>query len=196
LTALRKCESEGADLVGICNGHGPLLRYSVDELVGGYKKWSEKALAKAKANVVVFYTAEYGFSDRLSQSVARGLTKTDTEVVMMDLLSADAQELIEATKHAAGIVLLSPPSAGAANDQLANIIGAVDAKQSFFIAESYGGEDEPVDLLARKIAELGVTEAFAPLKVTSEPSEGTYQLFEEAGTDLGQLLTKRRRSPT
>jgi flavin reductase (DIM6/NTAB) family NADH-FMN oxidoreductase RutF len=192
LTALRKCESEGADFVGICNGHGPLLRYNVDELVGGYKKWSEKALAKAKANVVVFYTAEYGFSDRLSQSVARGLTKTDTEVVMMDLLSADAQELIEATKHAAGIVLLSPPSAGAANDQLANIIGAVDAKQSFFIAESYGGEDEPVDLLARKIAELGVTEAFAPLKVTSEPSEGTYQLFEEAGTDLGQLLTKKK----
>ena len=49
LTALRKCESEGADFVGICNGHGPLLRYNVDELVGDYKKWSESALAKAKA---------------------------------------------------------------------------------------------------------------------------------------------------
>jgi flavorubredoxin len=54
-------------------------------------------LAKAKANVAVFYTAEYGFSDRLSQSIARGLTKTETEVVMMDLLSADSQELIETT---------------------------------------------------------------------------------------------------
>ena len=192
LTALRKCESEGADFVGICNGHGPLLRYNVDELVGDYKKWSESALAKAKANVAVFYTAEYGFSDRLSQSIARGLTKTETEVVMMDLLSADSQELIETTKHAAGIVLLSPPRAGPANEQLANIIGAVDAKQKFFIAESYGGEDEPVDLLAKKLAELGVTEAFSPLKVTSDPTEGTYQLFEEAGTDLGQLLTKKK----
>ena len=35
LTALRKCASEGADFVGICNGHGPLLRFNVDELVGG-----------------------------------------------------------------------------------------------------------------------------------------------------------------
>ena len=192
LTALRKCESEGADFVGICNGHGPLLRYNVDELVGDYKNWSEKALAKAKASVAVFYTAEYGFSDRLSQSIARGLTKTETEVIMMDLLTADAQELIETAKHASGVVLLSPPSSGPANDQLANIIGAVHGKQNFFVAESYGGEDEPVDPLARKFAELGVTEAFSPLKVTSEPTEGTYQLYEEAGTDLGQLLTKKK----
>jgi len=192
LTALRKCESEGADFVGICNGHGPLLRYNLDELVGDYQKWSELALAKAKANVAVFYTSDYGFSDRLSQSIARGLTKTDTEVVMMDLNNAEAQELIETTKHATAVVLLSPPSSGPANEQLANIIGAVHAKQKFFIAESYGGADEPVDLLARKIAELGVVEAFAPLKVTADPTEGTYQLFEEAGTDLGQVLTKKQ----
>jgi hypothetical protein len=163
----------------------------LDELVGDYQKWSELALAKAKANVAVFYTSDYGFSDRLSQSIARGLTKTDTEVVMMDLNNAEAQELIETTKHATAVVLLSPPSSGPANEQLANIIGAVHAKQKFFIAESYGGADEPVDLLARKIAELGVVEAFAPLKVTADPTEGTYQLFEEAGTDLGQVLTKK-----
>ena len=47
-------------------------------------------------------------------------------------------------------------------------------------------------MLAKKLAELGVTEAFSPLKVTSDPTEGTYQLFEEAGTDLGQLLTKKK----
>ena len=192
LTALRKCESEGADFVGICNGHGPLLRYNLDELVGDYQKWSELALAKAKANVAVFYTSDYGFSDRLSQSIARGLTKTDTEVVMMDLNNAEAQELIETTKHATAVVLLSPPASGPANEQLANIIGAVYAKQKFFIAESYGGADEPVDLLARKIAELGLVEAFSPLKVTADPTEGTYQLFEEAGTDLGQVLTKKQ----
>ena len=77
-------------------------------------------------------------------------------------MSADSQELIETTKHAAGDRLLSPPRAGPANEQLANIIGAVDAKQKFFIAESYGGEDEPVDLLAKKLAELGVPRLFPP----------------------------------
>ena len=45
--------------MGICNGHGPLLRFNVDELVGGYKRWSEDALEKAKAKTAVFYTSDY-----------------------------------------------------------------------------------------------------------------------------------------
>ena len=35
--------------MGICNGHGPLLRFNVDELIGDYQKWSEDALLKAKS---------------------------------------------------------------------------------------------------------------------------------------------------
>lgn len=58
-----KCEFEGVDFVGICNGYGLLLWYNVDEFVGDYKKWSESALVKVKVNVVVFYIVEYGFSD-------------------------------------------------------------------------------------------------------------------------------------
>jgi len=112
LTALRKCEAESADYIGICNGHGPLLFNNVDTLVGGYKKWSEDALEKAQATTAVFYTSDYGFSDRLSQSVARGLTKAEVEVVMMDMKTTDTQELIEAVGRANGIVLLAPPTSG------------------------------------------------------------------------------------
>ena len=134
LTALRKCESDGAnpldnDFAGICNGHGPLLKFNVEELVGGYKKWSEDALEKAKAATTVFYTSDYGFSDRLSQSIARGLTKADVEVTMMDMNTEDTQELIEAVSKAAGIVLVVPPATGPAHDNLAAIIGNIKSKQ-------------------------------------------------------------------
>ena len=191
LTALRKCASEEADFVGICNGHGPLLRYNVEELVGGYKRWSEDALEKAKAKTAVFYTSDYGFSDRLSQSVARGLCKAEVEVEMMDMNTADTQELIEAVSGAAGIVLLAPPTSGPAHDALAAIVGSCSSKQKLLIGESYGGADEPVDTLAVKFAGLGLAEVVPALRVKETPTEATYQLFEESGTDLGQVLTKK-----
>jgi|Transcript_183 flavorubredoxin/flavin reductase (DIM6/NTAB) family NADH-FMN oxidoreductase RutF len=191
LTALRKCASEEADFVGICNGHGPLLKYNVEELVGGYKRWSEDALEKAKAKTAVFYTSDYGFSDRLSQSVARGLCKAEVEVEMMDMNTADTQELIEAVAGAAGIVLLAPPTSGPAHDALAAIVGSCNKKQKLLIGESYGGADEPVDTLAVKFAGLGLAEVVPALRVKEAPTEATYQLFEESGTDLGQVLTKK-----
>ena len=191
LTALRKCKSEEADFVGVCNGHGPLLRFNVDELIGDYQRWSEDALEKAKANTVVFYTSDYGFSDRLSQSVARGLTKADVEVTMMDMNTADTQEIIEAVGHATGIVLLAPPTEGPAHDALAAIVGSCGKKQKILIGESYGGADEPVDTMAVKFASLGLAEVVPALRVKEDPSEATYQLFEESGTDLGQVLTKK-----
>lgn len=63
----------------IAVGHGPILRRNVAHLVGKYSAWSEEALKKAQAVVSLFYVSDYGFNDRLAQSIARGLTKTDVE---------------------------------------------------------------------------------------------------------------------
>ena len=47
----------------IANGHGPVLRHNLEELVGRYKSWSE-SVGKAAASVAVLYSSDYGFSDR------------------------------------------------------------------------------------------------------------------------------------
>jgi len=195
LTALRKCEADGVKLSTVCTGHGPILQRNSEELIGDYKKWSEKALEKAKSSVVVFYTADYGFSDRLSQSIARGVVKTDCEVAMLDLSTCDAQQIVEEVGRASGIVLLAPPNAKEEiQDNVGVLIGAVKpGKQKILVCESYGGDDEPVDPLMRKFAEIGLQESQSPLKCQSSPTEGTYQLYEEAGTDLGQLLTQKEK---
>lgn len=52
--------------------------------------WSEE-VSKAPTNVLVLYASDYGFSDRLSQSLAAGITKAGVATEMMDLLSADPQ---------------------------------------------------------------------------------------------------------
>jgi len=191
--AAMKRMAELGEIGTIATGHGPLLRHNVVELTGRYKKWSQ-AQAKAETTVAVFYTSDYGWSDRLSQAIAHGITKTGVAVEMMDLRIADLQEVAELVGNAAGIVICSPPSSGtaAANAEAAinTILVAANNKQSFGLCESGGGDDVSIYPLRNKFKELGLKEAFPNILIKETPTEAIYQLCDEAGTDLGQWLTR------
>jgi len=191
LSALKRMGELG-EVKMVANGHGPLLRHNVDELVGRYRKWSQ-AQAKAETSVVVFYVSDYGYSDRMSQALARGITKTGVGVEMIDLKSADPQEVQELVNRSAGIAIGMPPaSSGTAAAAVGTVLAAAKSKQAIGIFESYGGDDEPIDPLLRQFRDLGLKEAFPAIRVKDTPSEATYQLCEEAGTDMGQWLTRDR----
>lgn len=190
ITALKRIAEK--DFSIIATGHGPLLRYNVAELLNKYETWSKQALEKQLATVAVLYVSDYGFSDRLSQTLARGLTKTNTGVEMMDLNIVDIQDMIECVSRCAGVVIMAPPSSGPANKAITTIYAAVKPKQPVVIAESYGGDDEPVDTIVQRFVALGISLALPPLRIKEIPNEATYQQFEEAGTDLGQLLSQKK----
>ena len=191
--AAMKRMAELGEIGTVATGHGPLLRHNVVELTGRYKKWSQ-AQAKAETTVAVFYTSDYGWSDRLSQAIAHGITKTGVAVETMDLRIADLQEARELVGTAAGIVICSPPSSGtaAANAEAAinTILVAANNKQSFGLCESGGGDDASIYPLRNKFKELGLKEAFPNILIKETPTEAIYQLCDEAGTDLGQWLTR------
>jgi flavin reductase (DIM6/NTAB) family NADH-FMN oxidoreductase RutF len=87
------------------------------------------------------------------------------------------------------------PNAGSnANIQaaLSTILGSAKEKQAIGIFETGGGDDEPVDPLLNKFRNLGLTTVFPPIRIKDTPTENTYQLCEEAGTDLGQWVTRDR----
>ncbi|GAB4192486.1 MAG: diflavin flavoprotein [Coleofasciculaceae cyanobacterium] len=191
LSALKRMGELG-EVKTIANGHGPLLRHNVEELVSRYRKWSQ-AQAKAETSVVVFYVSDYGYSDRMSQALARGITKTGVGVEMMDLKSADPQEVQEMVGRAAGIAIAMPPaSSKTAAAAIGTVLAAAKSKQVIGILESYGGDDEPIDPLLNQFRNLGLKEAFPAIRVKDTPTEATYQLCEEAGTDMGQMLTRDR----
>ena len=191
LSALKRMDQLG-EVTMIANGHGPLLRHNVTELVGRYRKWSQ-AQAKAETSVVVFYVSDYGYSDRMSQAVARGITKTGVGVEMIDLKTADPQEVQEMVGRAAGMAIGMPPaSSKIAAAAVGTVLAAAKSKQVVGIFESYGGDDEPIDPLLNQFRNLGLKEAFPSIRVKDTPTEATYQLCEEAGTDMGQLLTRDR----
>ena len=190
LAAMKRMDDLG-EITTVANGHGPLLRHNVTELLHRYRQWSESQ-SKAEKTVVVFYVADYGYGDRLSQALAKGITKTGIGVDMVDLSSADPQEINEMVAHASGIVLGMPPL-NANSDISTNfgtVLAAVNPKQTFGLYESYGGNDEPIDPLRTKFLDLGLREGFKVIKVKDTPSENTYQLCDESGTDLGQTLVQ------
>ncbi|MEO1519835.1 MAG: diflavin flavoprotein [Cyanobacteria bacterium J06633_2] len=196
LGAMKRMDALGS-ITQIATGHGPLLKHNLMELTGRYRSWSQ-AKAKAETTAAVFYISDYGYSDRLSQAIARGITKTGVAVEMMDLKSADPQEVNELVSHASAVIVATPPASGTfANPVQAavnTILAAVKGKQVFGIFECYGGDDEPIDPLLNKFVNLGLKKGFPSIRVKDIPNEQVYQLCEESGTDLGQLLTQQAKN--
>ncbi len=197
LSALKRM-GELPEVVTIAVGHGPVLHHNVGELVDRYRQWSQTK-AKAETTVAIFYVSDYGYSDRLTQALARGINKSGVVVETMDLkLPVDPQEIQKLVSHAAGIVVAMPPTSGkvatAARTATASIFAATNNKQAIGLLESYGGDDEPIDPLLSKFRELGLAIGFPAIRIKDTPGEATYQLCEQAGTDFGQLLTRDRRT--
>ena len=193
LSALKRmAELKSIDM--IATGHGPLLSHNVDELIGRYRTWSQNQ-SKAETAVGIFYVSEYGYGDRLVQAITKGISKTDVAVEVVDLGSGvDLQELRELVGRCTGIVVGTPNAGSNTNIQaaLSTILGSAKEKQAIGIFETGGGDDEPVDPLLNKFRNLGLTTVFPPIRIKDTPTENTYQLCEEAGTDLGQWVTRDR----
>jgi flavin reductase (DIM6/NTAB) family NADH-FMN oxidoreductase RutF len=83
-----------------------------------------------------------------------------------------------------------PPISNEITSNLGTILASAHSQQWLGLWESYGGNDEPIDPLLTKFREIGLTQGFAPIRIKETPTENTYQLCEEAGTDLGQALTQ------
>ncbi|QOV24192.1 diflavin flavoprotein [Anabaenopsis elenkinii] len=193
LSALKRM-AELKTIEMIATGHGPLLSHNVSELIGRYRTWSQNQ-SKAETTVGIFYVSEYGYGDRLAQAIAKGISKTDVALEIVDLGSGvDSQELRELVGRCAGIVVGTPPAVSNGNIQtaLSTILGSAKAKQAIGIFETGGGDDEPIDPLLNKFRNLGLTSVFPAIRIKETPTENTYQLCEEAGTDLGQWVTRDR----
>ena len=192
LAAMKRMETLG-NINLVANGHGPLLKHNVTELLTHYRDWSQ-AQTKAEKTVAVFYISDYGYSDRLCQSIAKGITKTGVAVETLDLKSADPQEVKELASSAVGIVISTPPVSGINAQEitgnLGTILASVNPKQYLGMFESKGDDDESILPLFNKFREVGLTKAFDPIRSAETPNESLYQRCEEAGTDMGQLLTQ------
>jgi flavorubredoxin/flavin reductase (DIM6/NTAB) family NADH-FMN oxidoreductase RutF len=192
LMALKRIEK--FDVALIATGHGPLLQHHRNHWVEQYRTWSQNQ-TQAETFVALFYVEEYGHSDRLVRAIAEGIAKTGVAIELVDLSVADPHEIRELVTCAAGLVIGMPPQgnqAATTHPGISTILATASARQGFGLFETGGGEDEPLFPLRSQLQELGLTEAFPPILVKSAPTDVTDKICDEAGTDLGQWLTREQ----
>lgn len=190
LSALKRIE--GLDINIIATGHGPLLKHHIPQWMNCYRVWSEEQ-TKTETLVALFYAEDYGYSNTIATAIAEGISRTGVIVEKIDLGSVDPSEVREWVMDAKGIVVGMPPqSATQAQAALKTIIAATHPKQVMGLFESGGGEDEPLFPLRSQFFSNGLTEAFPPILIKEPPSLAIEQRCHEAGTDLGQELTRDR----
>jgi flavorubredoxin/flavin reductase (DIM6/NTAB) family NADH-FMN oxidoreductase RutF len=177
----------------IAVGHGPLLRHHLGLWLDDYRSWSSER-STGEAYAAVCYVSQYGFCDRLSQALARGIQKAGAAVQLVDLRATDPQELSALVGEASAVVVPTWPASPDADLQasIGTLLAALKPKQWVACYDAFGGNDEPIDTVAGQLRALGQKSAFEPLRIRQVPQTGDYQRCEEAGTDLGQLLTKAK----
>ncbi|AAP99091.1 MULTISPECIES: diflavin flavoprotein [Prochlorococcus] len=181
----------------IAVGHGPLLRHNLDLWLNNYQEWSGQR-SQGEDYAAVCYISQYGFCDRLSQAIALGINKADAQVQLVDIRASDAQELSALIGDAKAVVVPTWPNKPDAELQssIGTLLAALKPKQWVAVYEGYGKNDEPIDVVANQLRSLGQKEAFSPLRVKQSPDANTFQQFDEAGTDLGQLLNRKKNIAT
>jgi flavorubredoxin/flavin reductase (DIM6/NTAB) family NADH-FMN oxidoreductase RutF len=177
----------------IAVGHGPLLREHLSLWLDDYRSWSSER-STGEAYGAVCYVSQYGFCDRLSQAIARGIQKAGAAVQLVDLRATDPQELSALVGEASAVVVPTWPAGPDAELQasIGTLLAALKPKQWVACYDAFGGNDEAIDTVAGQLRALGQKSAFEPLRIRQVPQTGDYQRCEEAGTDLGQLLTKAK----
>ena len=193
LQAMKRMDGLEGTINTIATGHGPLLRHHLNLWMGDYKDWSSDR-SKGEAYAAVCYLSQYGFCDRLSQAIARGIGKSEAQVQLVDLRATDAQELSALIGEASAVVVPTWPANPDPELQasIGTLLAALKPKQWIGSYDAYGGNDEPIDAVATQLRSMGQKEAFEPLRVRQVPDGNDYQRCEEAGTDLGQLLTRAK----
>jgi len=193
LSALKKMKH--LDVNAIATGHGPIMVHSQQEWLDKYREWSEDATKKMGPTAVVFWVSQYGESERLSQSLAYGLTSTDVTVEMHDLNAVDAFEITEAVLRNQVIVIFAPSrneEGAAAQQALSSVIANCAPKKHKFIAcSSMGDQEEPIDAIVSRFVQLGVPEALPALRSMGSQVEKDLAAYEDGGRKLGKRLLSK-----
>ncbi len=177
-------------------GHGPMVRFSCSRLTLDYRQWCERQKTSG-LKVALFYTSAYGNTAILAQTIARGLTKSEVQVELVNCELGDGSEVAPLLEQCDGFLVGSPTLGGHAPVQVQTTLGIILANASKTklagVFGSYGWSGEAVDMIEGKLRDAGFTFGCPSLRVKFSPTEAILQQAEEMGTDFAQALRKSRR---
>ncbi|MEL7036109.1 MAG: diflavin flavoprotein [Cyanobacteria bacterium J06592_8] len=180
-------------------GHGPLVRYGMNELTHLYREWSQQQKTQ-DFNVVLLYASAYGNTATIAQAIARGLTKAGVAVESINCEYAKATDIQTAIEKCDGFIIGSPTLGGHAPTQIQTALGIIlntaSTSKLAGVFGSFGWSGEAIDILEDKLKNAGYKFGFEPIRVKFKPTDVTIQTCKEAAIDFVQILkrTQKRRT--
>ena len=185
VNALKKIEP--LRIKRICNGHGPVIRSNPQRYIDMYKEWCKP---QPKTNTVtVVYATAYGYTRKLAEEIARGITYSGVKVEMFDVVKDDLEKAKESCKKSDGVLLGSCTILGDSLPPINDIVNCfnptVDKGKLAGAFGSFGWSGEAVpNLEARlKLMKLNVVEGY---RVRLNPSDAQLQGAYEFGKKFAQ----------
>lgn len=177
-------------------GHGPIVRYGLNELSNLYREWSQQQNSK-DLTVALIYASAYGNTATLAQAIAKGITKAGVAVESINCEFAEPGEIKEAIEKCAGFIIGTPTLAGHAPTQIQTALGIVlsTATKSKLagVFGSFGWSGEAIDLVENKLKDAGYRIGFEPIRAKFKPTATTIHECTEAGTDFAQALIRAQK---
>ena len=178
-------------------GHGPIVRYSKSRLTHDYRQWSQQQKDK-DLTVALFYASAYGNTATLAQAIAKGITKADVAVELINCEFAEPTEIQAVVEKCDGFIIGSPTLGGHMPTQVQTALGIVlstAAKSKLAgVFGSYGWSGEAVDEVESKLQQAGYRFGIDTIRVKFKPTDAILQQCKEAGTDFAQALKKVKKS--
>jgi len=178
-------------------GHGPIVRYGLQELTQSYRAWSQNQQQKAMT-VALLYASAYGNTAAIAQALASGMTKAGAQVESVNCEVASPDEIKEILERSAGFAIGSPTLGGHAPTQVQTALGIilseVQNSKPAGVFGSFGWSGEAIDLLETKLKNAGFQFGFEPIRVKFAPTDAVMKTCEEAGTDFVQRIAKQAKA--
>jgi flavorubredoxin/flavin reductase (DIM6/NTAB) family NADH-FMN oxidoreductase RutF len=189
--ALEKLAEKPAQIYA--TGHGPLVKYGLQELTNKYQELIQKQKEKT-LSVALIYASAYGNTGTLAAAIARGIIKAGVAVDSLNAEFSSPSEIKNSLEKCAGFIMGTPTLGGHAPTPIQTALGIVLANATkdklAGVFGSFGWSGEAIDLLENKFKDAGYSFGFEPIRVKFSPTEAILKLCEEAGTDFAQTIKK------
>lgn len=182
----------------ICPIHGPIIQYTLTELVREYKAWTKQRLKRTdEATIAVIYASAYGNTAALAQAISRGISKAGIGVETLNCEQSTTEEVSSLVKRCNGFVIGSPTLGGHMPTPIQNALGVIlsdnEARtKPCGVFGSFGWSGEAVDEIEQRLKDGGFSFYFPTIRCKFKPTEGMLQVCEESGIDIAQAVRKSK----
>eukprot|EP00249_Psilotum_nudum_P006453 c19779_g1_i1 orf=449-2638(-) len=180
----------------LCPIHGPVVRYTVTELVREYQSWTKERLKQIQeVTIAVIYASAYGNTTALAQAISRGISKAGVGVQNLNMEQSTSEDVDLLLQQSSGFAIGSPTLGGHIPTPVQDALGAIlkcsNARaKPCGVFGSFGWSGEAIDEIEKRLKDGGFYLAFPSIRCKFKPTESMLQVCEESGTDLAQAVRR------